>query len=225
MTDHWAAMCRAARAGTATSRFGSRRLSGRGRDARLAHCVPAGSGDVVVRGPGARCRGTADVCPIVRCEERDGAHEVVAADVLAQRGSLLAAASTVLAAASTVLAAASTVLAAASTVLAAVDPALVVSSHAQITDPTRVYAGYLSSRDAAIAIALIVALALRRHRLLGAALAWAALTQFLDVAGAVTGRWALPPGLILRTALLAATSSRLSGARWSGARGLPDVSL
>ena len=119
-------------------------------------------------------------------------------------------------------------LAAASTVLAAVDPALVVSSHAQITDPTRVYAGYLSSRDAAIAIVLIVALALRRHRLLGAALAWAALTQFLDVAGAVTGRWALPPGLILRTALLAATSSRLSGARWSGARGvggLPDVSL
>jgi len=93
-------------------------------------------------------------------------------------------------------------------IIALVWPALLVSHGAQITEAVRVYAGYLFSRNLAIALMLLVTLFAGARSALGNYLILAAFIQYLDVAiDAAEGRWTLVPGvLILGTAFLIGAS-------------------
>jgi hypothetical protein len=96
-------------------------------------------------------------------------------------------------------------------VIALVRPALLVASGADIDPAARVYAGYLASRDCALAVALIVLLVLRARQLLAGALLLAALVQAMDiVVDAGSGRLVLVPGLVLLAALMIAAATRLA---------------
>jgi hypothetical protein len=89
-------------------------------------------------------------------------------------------------------------LTAAGAVIAITDPALLLGPHDRVTDAVRVYAAYLFSRNLALAVVLVVALAARARRVLAALLLLTALVQLLDAAvDATTGRWVLVPGLVV----------------------------
>jgi hypothetical protein len=77
------------------------------------------------------------------------------------------------------------------------------------------YAGYFISRNLAPAVALVMLLALRAHRMLTGVLVLASLVQAFDIViDATTGRLVLVPALALLTALLLTAASRaLSGLR------------
>jgi hypothetical protein len=95
------------------------------------------------------------------------------------------------------------VLLGAGAVIALVRPALLVASGADIDAATHVYAGYLATRDAALALVLVVLLALGARQLLAGALLLVALIQVADiVVDATTGRLLLVPGLAVLTALI-----------------------
>lgn len=102
------------------------------------------------------------------------------------------------------------VLCAAGAVVAWRYPALLVSRDSDINQATRVYAGYLISRNLALAVALLTLLGLRCYRMLAGALVLIALIQLLDAAiDAGTGRLALVPGLTILAAALLAAATRL----------------
>lgn len=74
-----------------------------------------------------------------------------------------------------------------------------------------VYAGYFIGRNLALAVALLMLLALRAHRMLTGALVLASLVQAFDIViDARTGRLVLVPALVLLTAHLFTAASRLS---------------
>jgi hypothetical protein len=103
------------------------------------------------------------------------------------------------------------VLFAAGAVIALARPALLVAPGADVDAAARVYAGYVASRDAALAVALVVLLVLRASQLLAGALLLAALIQAVDiVVDAATGRLVLVPGLAVLTVLMIATATRLA---------------
>jgi hypothetical protein len=96
-------------------------------------------------------------------------------------------------------------------VIAWLNPALLVGQHAQINDAVHMYAGYFISRNLALAVALVMLLALRAHRMLTGVLVLASLVQAFDIViDATTGRLVLVPALALLTALLLTAASRLS---------------
>ncbi|MEO7060600.1 MAG: hypothetical protein ABI083_12835 [Lapillicoccus sp.] len=102
-------------------------------------------------------------------------------------------------------------LTAAGGVIAAVDPGMLIGTAAPETRATYVYAGYLVSRNLALAVALVALLALRARRMLAGALLLTALIQILDiVVDAATGRLALVPGLVVLTAALFAATVKAS---------------
>ena len=93
-----------------------------------------------------------------------------------------------------------------------IDPALLLAPGEAVTGGVQTYAGYLFSRDLAMAAALLIALGLRRPRLLAAFMALTAAVQILDVmVDAATARWALVPGLTVFAATFAFGASRLVG--------------
>jgi hypothetical protein len=93
-------------------------------------------------------------------------------------------------------------------IIALVRPALLVSPGAEITEAVHIYAGYLFSRNLAIALVLLVTLFAGARAALGNYLILTAFIQFLDAAiDAAEGRWILVPGvLILGTAFLIGAS-------------------
>jgi hypothetical protein len=100
---------------------------------------------------------------------------------------------------------------AAGAVIALARPALLVGSGADVDAAARVYAGYLASRDGALAVALLVGLAVRARQLLAGALLMAALIQAVDIAvDASSGRLVLVPGLAALAALILAAATRLA---------------
>jgi hypothetical protein len=104
------------------------------------------------------------------------------------------------------------VLLAAGAIIAVVHPILLVSPQDQINQATRVYAGYLASRNMALALMLLAALILRARRTLNILALLTALIQLLDIAmDFAEGRWVVVPGVAILAALFFVASARISG--------------
>ena len=104
------------------------------------------------------------------------------------------------------------VLLAAGAVIAVVHPILLVSPHDQINEATHVYAGYLGSRNMALALMLLVTILLRAIKALNILVLLTAVIQLLDIGmDFAEGRWAVVPGVVILGALFFAASARISG--------------
>ncbi len=99
--------------------------------------------------------------------------------------------------------------------IALVRPAMLVAPGQAINGAARVYAGYVVSRNLAIATVLFGALLVRARRALSIVMVLTAVVQFLDAGiDGIEGRWALVPGVLLLGVLLvlgAARAARRSG--------------
>ena len=94
-------------------------------------------------------------------------------------------------------------------VIALVRPAMLVAPGQEINGAARVYAGYLVSRNLAIATVLFGALLVRARRALSIVMVLTAVVQFLDAGiDGVEGRWALVPGVLLLGVLLVLGAAR-----------------
>ena len=82
--------------------------------------------------------------------------------------------------------------------IALIHPGMLVSPLDQITKAVHVYAGYLVSRDLAIAGSLLVMLITGNRRALGVLMLLAGSVQLLDaVMDCVEARWMVAPGVLL----------------------------
>ena len=87
-------------------------------------------------------------------------------------------------------------LLAAGAVIAWLKPGMLISPHEQVTEGVRVYAGYLTSRNAALALMLVAGLTLRARAILAYMLVLVGSIQIFDACiDAVEGRWQLIPGI------------------------------
>jgi hypothetical protein len=83
-------------------------------------------------------------------------------------------------------------------ILALVHPETLVGSNAPMNQAAYVYAGYLVSRDLALAAMLLATLALRAYRMLAGLMILTVLTQVIDaVVDATTGRLSLVPIIVI----------------------------
>lgn len=97
-------------------------------------------------------------------------------------------------------------------VIAVVHPVLLVSPHDQINQATHVYAGYLASRNMALALMLIITIVLRARKALNILVLLTAVIQLLDIGmDFAEGRSAVVPGVVILGALFFAASARISG--------------
>jgi hypothetical protein len=103
--------------------------------------------------------------------------------------------------------------------IALIRPAMLVSPTAEINGATHVYAGYLVSRNLALAAMLLAMLGMRARRVLGSLMVLTALIQFLDAAmDLMEGRWTIVPGVVVFGTLFLFGAARLSGrAFWKAA--------
>jgi hypothetical protein len=91
-------------------------------------------------------------------------------------------------------------------------PAMLVSAHDEINGAVHIYAGYLASRNLALGVMLLAALALGAKRLLNYMLLLLSLIQFLDaVIDVVEGRWPVAVGVTILAVLFFVASGSLSG--------------
>jgi hypothetical protein len=91
-------------------------------------------------------------------------------------------------------------------------PVLLVSPHDEINPAVRVYAAYTFSRDLALAIMLVVALALRTRAVLSTLMLLTGLVQFLDAfADCLDHRWAMVPAAVVIGTLFLLGTATLSG--------------
>jgi hypothetical protein len=82
--------------------------------------------------------------------------------------------------------------------IALLHPAMLVSSQDPINGAVRVYAGYLVSRNLALAIMLFITLGIGARESLRALVLLTAVIQLLDAGlDAMEGRWTLVPGVLL----------------------------
>jgi hypothetical protein len=103
-------------------------------------------------------------------------------------------------------------LMAAGALIALLNPAMLVSPHDEINAAVHVYAGYLFSRNAALAILLIGSLLLRSKGVLNTLILLTAFIQLLDaVVDCVEGRWLVAPGVAVFGLLFFLAAARLSG--------------
>jgi hypothetical protein len=103
------------------------------------------------------------------------------------------------------------ILLAAGAIIALVHPILLVSPQDQINPAARVYAGYLASRNMALALLLLATLILRARRPLNILVLLTAIIQLLDIGmDFAEGRWAVVPGGAIIAALFFAASARIS---------------
>ncbi|MGA1987300.1 MAG: hypothetical protein ABSG72_13615 [Candidatus Sulfotelmatobacter sp.] len=103
-------------------------------------------------------------------------------------------------------------LMAAGGLIALIHPAMLISPDAEINGAARVYAGYLVSRNLALAIMLLFALGMRSRRVLGSLMVLTAFIQLLDAAmDCVEGRWPLVPGVVVFAIVFFLGAARLSG--------------
>lgn len=110
-------------------------------------------------------------------------------------------------------------LTAAGGILALVRPEALVGAGEHMNKAAYTYAGYLVSRNLALAILLVALLALRARRALAAIMVLAALDQLIDaVVDATTGRVFLLPIVLVFAVAFLIGASRLSGhAFWKAA--------
>jgi hypothetical protein len=104
------------------------------------------------------------------------------------------------------------VLLAAGAGIAYARPGMLLSPHEQISEGVRIYAGYLISRNAALALALLGAVVFRLRTIQGSMLLLVGSVQIFDACiDAVEGRWTLVPGITVLGILflLAAAKTRL----------------
>ncbi len=97
-------------------------------------------------------------------------------------------------------------------ILAIVHPAMLVSPHDTINGAVHIYAGYLASRNMAMAALLIVLLYLRARHALANLMVLVAFVQVLDACmDCVEGRWMIAPGVLLFGLVFSIGAMRLSG--------------
>ncbi len=97
-------------------------------------------------------------------------------------------------------------------ILALLHPAMLVSPHDEINAAVRVYAGYLTARNGALAFMLLVLLGLRARRALGNLMVLIALIQILDACiDCFEGRWMIVPGVLVFGLVFLIAAACLSG--------------
>ena len=97
-------------------------------------------------------------------------------------------------------------------VIALAHPTMLVSPGDEINGATRIYAGYLFSRNLTIAVFLLLALGMRARGMLNTLLLLTAWIQIVDAGvDSWEGRWAIVPGVIILGGLFFAASARLCG--------------
>ena len=103
-------------------------------------------------------------------------------------------------------------LMAAGALIALLNPAMLVSSHDEINAAVHIYAGYLFSRNAALAVLLVVSMIVRARGILSTLVLLTAFIQLLDAAvDCMEGRWTIVPGVLIFGLLFFFASARLSG--------------
>ena len=91
-------------------------------------------------------------------------------------------------------------------------PEMLLSPGQPITEGVRVYAGYLVSRNLALSLMLLAALALRARGALSTLMVLYAFIQLLDVGNdALEGRLPIVPGILILGVLFLIGAARLSG--------------
>jgi hypothetical protein len=96
--------------------------------------------------------------------------------------------------------------------IALLQPAMMVSPSDTINGAVHVYAGYLASRNLALAIMLVSALALRARQSLGVLMVLIALVQTLDACmDCAEGRWMIAPGVVVFAIAFLFGAARVSG--------------
>lgn len=102
-------------------------------------------------------------------------------------------------------------LLAAGAAIALLHPAMLASPNDQINGAVRIYAGYLASRNLALAITLALLLSLQARRTLSSLMMVVALVQFLDAGmDCAEGRWMVAPGVLVIGVVFLFAASRLS---------------
>lgn len=90
-------------------------------------------------------------------------------------------------------------------------PAMLVSAGDAISGAVKIYAGYLVSRNLAMAAMLLAALGLRDRRALSVLMVLVALIQVFDtVMDVVEGRWPLVPGVLVFAIVFLAGAARIA---------------
>lgn len=103
-------------------------------------------------------------------------------------------------------------LMAAGALIALVNPVLLVSPHDEINAAVHIYAGYLFSRNGALALLLVASLLYRAKGVLNTLVLLTAFIQLVDaVVDGVEGRWVIVPGVVVLGLLFLVAASRLSG--------------
>jgi hypothetical protein len=106
-------------------------------------------------------------------------------------------------------------LMAAGATIALIRPAMLVAPGAEINAATRVYAGYLVSRNLALALMLLAMLAVRARGVLSSLMVLTAFIQLFDAAmDAMEGRWPIVPGVLVFAIVFFLGAARLSGPFW-----------
>ena len=96
-------------------------------------------------------------------------------------------------------------------VLAVIHPAMLVSPHDEINGAVHIYAGYLASRNLAMAILLIVLLSLSAKRALSNLMFLVALIQLLDACiDCAEARWPIIPGVLILGLIFLFAAAKLS---------------
>lgn len=100
----------------------------------------------------------------------------------------------------------------AGSLIALLNPAMLVSTHDEINVAVHIYAGYLFSRNTALAILLVASMLLRSKGTLNTLILLTAFIQLLDAAvDCKEGRWVIVPGVVVFGLLFLLASARLSG--------------
>jgi len=96
--------------------------------------------------------------------------------------------------------------------IALLNPAMLVSPHDEINAAVHIYAGYLFSRNAALAILLVASMIVRARRTINTLILLTAFIQLLDAAvDCMEGRWVIVPGVVVFALLFFLAAARLSG--------------
>ncbi len=111
-------------------------------------------------------------------------------------------------------------LTAAGGVIALAHPETLLGPGEHMNQAAHVYAGYLVSRNLALAVVLLAVLALGARRALTGLMVYTALAQLIDaVVDAATGRAALLPVVLVFAVAFLVGAARLSGPAWWKADG------
>jgi len=95
-------------------------------------------------------------------------------------------------------------------IIALVHPQLLVSPKDDINSAVRIYAGYLASRNLALASVLVITRLIRARASLSTTMLIVAIVQGIDVCiDCIEGRWAIIPGIIVFGILFAIAAFRL----------------